>query len=91
MRNHGFMKPPYHDGIKKSGGTVITESMRNTTTYANNLRLRKIVYTGTFDPDEVWYVRVKSVLENTNLAFLLDYLEFAPKWVYSGSEAEDIW
>ena len=91
MRNHGFMKPPYHNGIKKSGGTVITESMRNTTSYANNLRLRKIVYTGTFDPDEVWYVRVKSVLENTNLSFLLDYLEYAPKWVYSGSEAEDIW
>lgn len=91
MRNHGFMKPPYHDGIKKSGGTVITESMRNTTSYANNLRLRKIVYTGTFEPDEVWYVRVKSVMENTSLSFLLDYLEFAPKWVYSGSEAEDIW
>ncbi len=90
MRNHGFMKPPYHDGIKKNG-MIITESMRNTKTYANNLRLRRIVYTGTFDPDEVWYVRVKSVLENTNLAFLLDYLEFAPKWVYSGTEAEDIW
>ena len=90
MRNHGFMKPPYHDGIKRNG-TIITESMRNTKTYANNLRLRRIVYTGTFDPDEVWYIRVKSVLENTNLAFLLDYLEFVPKWVYSGTEAEDIW
>lgn len=90
MRNHGYMKPPYHDGIKKNGN-VITESMRNTTTYANNLRLRKIVYQGTFDPDEVWYIRIKSVMENTNLAFLLDYLEFAPKWVYSGPEAEDIW
>lgn len=90
MRNHGYMKPPYHDGIKKSGN-VITESLRNTTTYANNLRMRKIITQGTFDPDEVWYIRVKSVMENTNLAFLLDYLEFAPKWVYSGSEAEDIW
>lgn len=90
MRNHGYMKPPYHDGIKKNGN-VITESMRNTTTYANNLRLRKIVYQGTFDPDEVWYIRIKSVMENTNLAFLLDYLEYAPKWVYSGPEAEDIW
>ncbi len=90
MRNHGYMKPPYQDGIKK-GGNVITESMRNTTTYANNLRLRKIVTQTTFRPDEVWYLRVKSVLENTDLAFLLDYIEFAPKWVYSGPEAEDIW
>lgn len=90
MRNHGYMKPPYHDGIKR-GGSVITESMRNTTTYANNLRLRKIVTQTTFRPNEVWYLRVKSVLENTDLAFLLDYLEFAPKWVYSGPEGEDIW
>jgi len=91
MRNHGYMKPPYHDGIKRSGGTVITESMRNTTTYASNLRLRKIITQQTFKPDQVYYVRIKSVMENTNLSFLLDYLEFAPKWVYSGTEAEDIW
>ena len=91
LRNHGFMKPPYHDGIKNSGGTVITESMRNTTRYAGNLRMRKIVYQGTISPDEVWYMRVKSVLENTNLSFLWDYMEWVPKWVYSGPEPEDIW
>ncbi len=90
MRNHGFMKPPYHNGIKR-GGNVVVESMRNTTSYQDFLRFRKIVYQGTFKPDEVWYIRVKSVMENTGLSFLLDYLEFAPKWVYSGSEAEDIW
>ena len=69
----------------------ITESMRNTTRYAGNLRMRKIVYQGTISPDEVWYVRVKSVLENTNLSFLWDYMEWVPKWVYSGPEPEDIW
>ncbi len=36
-------------------------------------------------------MRVKSVREGTNLSFLLDYLEYAPKWVYSGAEQEDIW
>lgn len=91
MRNHGYMKPPYHDGIKNSGGTVITESMRNSTRYASFLRIRKIVYQGTLSPDDVWYIRVKSVLENTNLSFLWDYLEYAPKWVYSSAEPEDIW
>lgn len=91
LRNHGYMKPPFHDGIKNAGGTVITESMRNTTRYAGNLRMRKIVYQGTISPDDVWYIRVKSVLENTNLSFLWDYLEWAPKWVYSGAEPEDIW
>ena len=91
MRNHGYMKPPYHDGIKNSGGTVVTESMRNTTRYAGNLRLRKIIYQGTLSPDDVWYIRVKSVMENTGLSFLWDYLEYAPKWVYSSPEPEDIW
>lgn len=91
MRNHGYMKPPYHDGIKNSGGTIVTESMRNTTRYAGNLRLRKIVYQGTLSPDDVWYIRVKSVMENTNLSFLWDYLEYAPKWVYSGADPEDVW
>ena len=91
LRNHGYMKPPYHDGIKNSGGTVITESMRNSTRYASYLRMRKIVYQGTISPNDVWYVRVKSVLENTNLSFLWDYMEWVPKWVYSGPEPEDIW
>lgn len=91
MRNHGYMKPPYHDGIKNSGGTVVTESMRNTTRYAGNLRLRKIVYQGTLSPDDVWYIRVKSVMENTDLSFLWDYIEYAPKWIYSSPEPEDIW
>ncbi len=49
------------------------------------------VYTGTIDPDQHLYMRVKNVLENTSASFELDYLEYAPKHVYSGAEAEDIW
>lgn len=91
MRLHGYMKAPYHDGIKRSGGTAITESMRCTKTYAGFERIRRIVTQGTFGPDEVWYIRVKSVLESTATMFLWDYIEWVPKWVYAGSEPEDIW
>ncbi len=90
MRNHGYMKPPYHNGINRNGN-VVNESVRNSKTFETRLRLRKIVAQKTFKPDEVWYIRVKNVLENTSGSFLFDYLEFAPKWVYAGSEAEDIW
>ena len=91
MRLHGYMKAPYHDGIKKSGGTAITESMRCTKTYAGYERIRRIVTQGTFGPDEVWYIRIKSVLESTATMFLWDYLEWCPKHIYAGTEMEDIW
>jgi uncharacterized surface protein with fasciclin (FAS1) repeats len=90
MRNHGYMKAPRHDGISRNGAVVI-ESMRNTTTYVNNMRLRRIIWTGQVKPQDVLYIRVKSVLENTNACFLLDYMEWCPKQIYNGSEAEDQW
>jgi hypothetical protein len=91
MRNHGYMKPPMHDGITRPGGAPVVESMRNTTSYIDYLRFRKIIWTGRVDPKDVYYIRIKSVLENTEACFLLDYMEWAPKFVYNGSEAEDKW
>ncbi|MBO4593156.1 MAG: fasciclin domain-containing protein [Bacteroidaceae bacterium] len=91
IRLHGYMKPPYHNGLPAGGG-VVSNSLRNCkNVYEQNLRMRRIVTQGTFGPDEVWYLRVKSVLESTATMFLWDYMEWAPKWVYSGTEPEDIW
>ena len=90
MRNRGYMKPPMHDGISRQGA-VVTEPMRNSTTYAGYLRLRKIIWTGNVKPSDVLYVRVKSVLENANACFLLDLMEWCPKSVYNGPEGEDKW
>lgn len=91
MRNRGYMKPPQHDGIKTGQGTVPVESMRSSVSKGPYARLRYIVYTGTLDPAQRLYMRVKNVLENTSASFELDYLEYAPKSVYAGTEAEDIW
>lgn len=90
MRNHGYMKPPLHDGITK-GGAPVTESLRNTTSYKNYLRLRKIIYTGTLKPSETYYLRIKSVLENTQTQFVMDWMEYAPKNIYNGIVPEDKW
>ena len=90
MRLRGWMKPPHHDGIK-TGGTPPIESMRNSVSKEPYARLRYIVTTGTFDPKDRLYMRVKNVLENTSASFELDILEFVPKHVYAGEEAEDIW
>ncbi len=89
MRIHGYMKPPLHDGITSGG--VVTESLRNTTSYQSYLRLRKIIYTGTLVPTETYYLRIKSVLESTSTQFVMDWMEYAPKSVYNGVEAEDKW
>ncbi len=90
MLNHNYMKPPRHDGISRNGAPV-TESMRNSTTYRANLRVRKIVWTGNMKPGETMYLRIKSVLTNPFACFLLDYMEWVPKNVYNGVEEEDQW
>ena len=90
MRSHGYMKPPRHDGIW-NGGAAVTESMRNTTSYAANLRMRKILWTGNVEPTKKYYVRVKSLLNNPNACFLLEYMEWCPKHIYNGPEPEDQW
>lgn len=89
MRNHGYMKPPMHDGVTNGG--QVTESLRHTTSYSAYLRLRKIIWTGTIKPTDVLYLRIKSVLENTSTQFVMDWMELVPKNVYNGTEAEDKW
>ena len=53
-------------------------------------RLRKIFYTGTLDPDETYYIRFKSALEDANGQFTIDYFEYTPTFMVNQNE-EDIW
>jgi hypothetical protein len=89
MRNHGYMKPPMHDGVTTGG--VVSESLRSTTAYTAYLRLRKIIWTGTIKSTDVLYIRIKSVLENTSTQYVMDWMELVPKNVYNGAEQEDKW
>ena len=80
MRNLGFMKAPKYMqfGDNKTGRDG-----------ANCLR--KIIYTGTLEAGQTYYIRFKSVLEGTDFQFFYDYLELVPKTVYAGDTPEDVW
>jgi len=84
MRLHGYMKPPKYFGFASTAAT--TTNFRD---YDNVLRA--ICYTGTMDPKKTYYLRMKSVLENTSTQLFLDYFELVPKSVYNGAVEEDAW
>ena len=87
MRNHGYMKNTMHDG--HTSGSAVTLPMRSV--QGDYIRLRKILWSGFMSPEETYYVRFKSVLENTRTCCMLDYFEIVPKCVYNGVEEEDPW
>ncbi len=84
MRNNGFMKGPEHYIAGLPGGTTTSRRKPNT--------LRRIMVRETMDPDKVYYLKFKSVLDDVNKEFYMDYLEFCAKEVYDNPETpEDIW
>ena len=50
-----------------------------------------MIFTGDLRAGQTYYVRFKSVLDDTNTQFFFDYLEFVPKIIYNGPIAEDKW
>ena len=78
MRNLGFMKGPNY--------IYTTQPIRQSSN-----ALRKIIYTGQLEAGKTYYIRFKSVLDNSNGEFFYDYLEFVPKSIYGGDEPEDVW
>lgn len=88
MRNHGYMKNCMHDGGPNGGNPVVVPMRAATGDY---IRLRKVLWDGVMSPDKTYYVRIKSVLENTRTCCMLDYFEFVPKHVYNGVNPEDPW
>ena len=84
MRNAGFMKGAelYCDG--GSGGSKMAR--------ADPLIIRRIIVRQPMDPDQTYYIRFKSVLDDPSREFYVDYLEYCPKEVYDNPYTpEDIW
>lgn len=77
LHNRGYMKAP---DCLFSGST----NARTAPTW-----LRRIVTTRTID-DAPHYLRIRSVVENSQAEFMLDWVEMCPKSVYDGEEKEDI-
>ena len=84
MRNFGFMK-----GCNQycAGGPGNANMMR-----ASNICVRRILFRQTMDPDETYYIRFKTVMDDDTRFFYMDYLEYCAKDVYDNPVTpEDIW
>ncbi len=81
MHNLGYMRGPLYYTVGKGGSTVAR---------ANSQDLRRIIAKRSFEQGEYW-LRFKSVLNNTSSQFHLDYIEFCPENVYNnGTLVEDM-
>lgn len=82
MRNNGFMKAPQHY-CPTPGGTT-----------ARNLAdvNRRIIVSADMDPEKTYYIKFKTVLDDTEKEHIMDYMEYCAKEVYDNPvESEDIW
>lgn len=84
MRNKDYMKSVE---IMCSGNPGTSTSMR-----ADVGCIRRVILRQTLDPDEVYYVRFKGVLDDAKKFLYVDFFEYCPKEVYDNPETpEDIW
>ncbi|MBQ5461487.1 MAG: hypothetical protein IIT55_06580 [Bacteroidaceae bacterium] len=80
MRNNGYMKgPKYFCPAQNVPGRDCV------------ICLRRVIFTGQLEAGQTYYIRFKSVLNNSNSEFFFDYLELVPKSIYNGEVAEDKW
>ena len=83
MRTRGFMKAP--NSWTNKMGTY--ESVRK-----DHFMSRRILVNAYLKPYQNYYIRFKSVLEDKNKEFYMDYFEYVAKEVYDNpEESEDIW
>jgi hypothetical protein len=83
MRNKGFMKGAAQQGTKDNS----TEKARDQETTT-----RRIIVRQTMDPNETYYLRFKTVMDDPTRFLYMDYLEYVAKEVYDNPETpEDIW
>lgn len=82
MRNNGYMKGP--KSINSNDGTERDWNDRE--------NIRHIFVRQTLDPNETYYIRLKSVLDSERKEFYMDFIEYCAKEIYDNPEKpEDIW
>ena len=82
MRNNGYMKGS--QSVNSGDGTERGVNDRE--------NIRHIFVRQTLDPNETYYIRLKSVLESDRKEFYMDYIEYCAKEIYDNpNEPEDIW
>lgn len=82
MRNNGYMKGP--KSINSNDGTERDFNDRE--------NIRHIFVRQTLDPNETYYIKLKSVLDEERKEFYMDFIEYCAKEIYDNPEKpEDIW
>ncbi len=82
MRNNGYMKGP--KSINSNDGTERD--------WADRENIRHIFVRQTLDPNETYYLKLKSVLDSEKKEFYMDFIEYCAKEIYDNPEKpEDIW
>ena len=82
MRNNGYMKGP--KSINSADGTERD--------YNDRENIRHIFVRQTLDPNETYYIKLKSVLDAEKKEFYMDFIEYCAKEIYDNPEKpEDIW
>ena len=82
MRNNGYMKGP--QSIDSNNGTERGSNDRE--------NIRHIFVRQTLDPNETYYIKLKSVLASDRKEFYMDFIEYCAKEIYDNPEKpEDIW
>ncbi len=83
MRNLGYMKAP-NSWCQQLGST---DPVRN-----REYCTRRILVSEDMQPNTNYYIKFKSVLDDTKKEFFMDFIEYCAKEVYDNpQEAEDIW
>jgi uncharacterized surface protein with fasciclin (FAS1) repeats len=82
---HGYMKCPSCFGYPSKSGAIPGRDGEG------GVKLRQIIYRGYLDHTKVYYMRFKSVLENSAAQFDFDTFEMVPKNVFAGADQEDVW
>ena len=84
MAMHEYMKAPRYYGT--STGSTVTSNLRG-----DKQCMRRIILTTQMEPEKTYYLRMKSVLDDTSRQLYIDFFELVPKSVYNGVYAEDKW
>lgn len=85
LRNKKWMKGPryFKGNIPTEAGNLV---------YHLPTVVRKILTEQYLEPNGVYYIRFKSVLEDKNTEFVFDYMELVPSEIYNNSQVlEDEW
>ncbi|MBP3471642.1 MAG: fasciclin domain-containing protein [Paraprevotella sp.] len=82
MRNNGFMKGPNY-----FCASFVTDPART-----SEKIIRRIILSEPMYPDQTYWVRFKSVMDDPAKQFFFDYIEMVPKSIYGNpSNPEDKW